>query len=110
VGAIDNTTPVVADDTTILSNSANWGMFGQGGSIAIGQVGGFAVWVVAGPLQWSITGGSGGAWNVIYDPDDPETPVFASKAATNKAGTILAFAWESLGSADATLGYAIPGN
>ncbi len=107
VGAIDNTTPVVADDTTILSNSANWGMFGQGGSIAIGELGNDVIWIVASPPQWNTTGGSGGAWNVIHDPDDPEAPLFASKVATNKTGNTLAFAW---GSNDTTLGYAIVGD
>ena len=107
VGTIDDPTPLVADDTTILADSANWGYYGQGGSIAIGMLGDDVIWIVAGPLQWSTTGGSGGAWNVIYDPGEPDTPLFATRVTTNKAGTLLGFFWSSLGSADETLGYAV---
>ena len=101
VGAIDNPTPLVADDTAIPDNQ---GTFGQGGAIAIGDFGGAMVWVVSGPLQWSLAGGSGNAWNVIYDPDDPDVALRASKVVFNKTGSILGFAW---GSDDTTLGYAI---
>ena len=112
VGLIADPSPAVAEDEmNILTGSANWGEYGQGGSIAIGELNGDVVWIIIGPLQWSTTGGTGaGAWNVIYEPPDLEVPLFGQTVVTNRAGTLLGFGWSGLGSDGTTLGYAILGD
>ena len=112
VGLVADASPAVAEDEmNILEGSANWGEYGQGGSIAIGELNGDVIWIIIGPLQWSTTGGTGaGAWNVIYEPPALEVPLFGQTVETNEAGSLLGFAWSGLGSDETTLGYAILGN
>jgi len=112
VGLIAEASPAVAEDEmNILEGSANWGEYGQGGSIAIGELNGDTVWFIIGPLQWSTTGGTdAGAWNVVYEPPDGDMPLFGGSVETNEAGTLLGFGWGGTSQDGTTLGYAILGD
>ena len=105
IGDVDSADQTVAAEVTIMENSANLGLYGWGGTIAIAQYENddnelAPIYFVAAPLQWSTGNGS---WTVFDDPDNAGSYLDASHLKTNDDGSILGFRWGD----DNTLGYVI---
>ncbi|MGB0715530.1 MAG: hypothetical protein ACPGXK_06615, partial [Phycisphaerae bacterium] len=107
IGVLPSTEPNISDGETVLSNSANFGRFGYGDTMAYGS----GTWFLgdiddvstSGLFQFSTDDGA--SFSVTGDPRDTMTELPVSDVNTNAEGTLLAFKHEVPGVDEQLVGY-----